>query len=101
MLAPAGSHSRASLARSLGVSRAWVTQALAVLTVPTFLRDSLRQAAADGRPVGEGVWRRIKGLDLPDALWHLQEWGYLPEEWEQREQRGTSPALDVPEREQR
>jgi hypothetical protein len=36
-------HSRADLARHLGVSRAWVTQVMAVLDVPGPLMDTLRR----------------------------------------------------------
>jgi len=69
-------HCRADLARHLGVSRAWVSQVMAVLDGPGPLMDTLRQAEAAGRPVRMGVWRQVEGLPAGEAVQQLREWGY-------------------------
>jgi len=76
MLGTRGIETRADLARQLGVSRARVTQALAVLTVPARLMNTLQQAEARGRPVTERTWRRVKGLREDEAIRVLREGGY-------------------------
>lgn len=76
LLGQPGIATRADLARHFGVSRARVTQALAVLDVPGPLMDTLRAAEARGRPVTEGVWRKIRGLPESEVLGRLREWGY-------------------------
>lgn len=76
LLGRPGIATRADLARHLGVSRARVTQALAVLAVPAPLMDTLRRAEADGQPVTEGVWQKIKALPGDQAVGRLRELGY-------------------------
>ncbi len=76
MLGTPGIETRADLARQLGVSRARVTQALAVLTVPGRLMNTLQQAEARGRPVTERTWRRVKGLREDEAIRVLRVEGY-------------------------
>ena len=76
MFGTPGIETRADLARQLGVSRARVTQALAVLTVPARLMNTLQQAEARGRPVTERTWRRVKGLREDEAIRVLREGGY-------------------------
>lgn len=71
-----GIHTRADLAAALGVSRARVTQMLAVLAVPGPVMDILRRAEAAGRPVTEGGWRKVKGLPADEAVRRLRELGY-------------------------
>ena len=86
MLGSPGIETRADLARHLGVSRARVTQALAVLTVPGLLMNTLIQAEARGEPVTEGEWRRVKGLGEDEAIRVLRVGGYAQgnrEQWEQ------------------
>ena len=86
MLGTPGIETRADLARHLGVSRARVTQALAVLTVPGLLMNTLIQAEARGEPVTEGEWRRVKGLGEDEAIRVLRAGGYAQgnrEQWEQ------------------
>ncbi len=75
MLGTPGIETRADLARQLGVSRARVTQALAVLTVPARLMNTLQRAEARGRPVTERTWRRVKGLREDEAIRVLREGG--------------------------
>ena len=76
MLGTPGIETRADLARQLGVSRARVTQALAVLTVPGRLMNTLQQAEARGRPVTERTWRRVKGLREDESIRVLREGGH-------------------------
>jgi len=76
MLGTPGIETRADLARQLGVSRARVSQALAVLTVPGRLMNTLLQAEAMGRPVTERTWRRVKGLGEDEAIQVLRVGGY-------------------------
>ena len=64
---------RADLARHLGVSRARVTQALAVLDVPDLLLNTLRRAEFAGSPVTEGEWRKIRHLAPDHAAALLEE----------------------------
>ena len=86
MLGSPGIETRADLARHLGVSRARVTQALAVLTVPGLLMNTLIQAEARGEPVTEGEWRRVKGLPEQEAIRVLHVGGRRRVEREQWEQ---------------
>ena len=67
---------RADLARHLGVSRARVTQALNVLTVPGPVMERLRRAEEAKRPVMERTWRAIRGRPVEDALALLRERGF-------------------------
>jgi len=53
-----------------------VSQALAVLTVPGRLMNTLLQAEARGRPVTERTWRRLKGLGEEEAIQVLRVGGY-------------------------
>lgn len=71
-----GVGNRAGLARTLGVSRAYVSQSMAVLDVPGRLMDTLDRAEAAGKPVTEGVWRKVKGLSEDEAIGRLREKGY-------------------------
>lgn len=64
---------RADLARHLGVSRARVTQALAVLNVPDLLLNTLRRAEVAGTPLTESEWRKIKGLPAERVASLLEE----------------------------
>jgi predicted ArsR family transcriptional regulator len=59
---------RAGLARHLGVSRAFVTQSMAVLDAPEAVLEAIRQREAAGRPVTEGLWRRIRRLLEAEAV---------------------------------
>ncbi len=77
--------SRADLAAHLGVSRARVTQALAVLGVPTQLMSALDQAETDGAGVTEADWRRIKDLSAGQAVEYLRGRGRTGGNREQRE----------------
>jgi len=77
---------RADLARHLDVSRARVTQALTVLTVPGPVKERLRRAETRGRPVTERLWREIRGRPVDDALALLYERGFESREREQWEQ---------------
>lgn len=63
-----GIQNRADLAAHLGVSRARVTQALAVLAVPAQLMNALDRAEAAGAGVTERDWRRIMVLDVARAV---------------------------------
>ena len=53
-----GVGNRAGLARTLGVSRAHISQSMAVLDVPGRLMDTLVRAEKSGRPVTVGAWIR-------------------------------------------
>jgi len=75
MLGSPGIDTRIDLTRQLGVSRARVSQALAVLTVPGRLMHTLLQAEARGEPVTERTWRRVKGLGEDEAIRVLREGG--------------------------
>jgi len=50
------------------VSRAFVTQAMAILDAPPDLLRAMRDADAAGRPVTQGVWRIIRSLTRPAAI---------------------------------
>ncbi len=76
LLRQPGMGSRADLARALGVSRAHVSQTLAVLGVPPCLMEGLLRAEQAGRPVTLADWRRVKGLAVGDALICLRRLGY-------------------------
>ena len=54
---------RAGLARRLGVSRARVTQAMAILEAPAEVLAAAERAERTGRAVTEGVWRRVRAVD--------------------------------------
>jgi DNA-binding transcriptional regulator YdaS (Cro superfamily) len=60
--------SRAELARRLGVSRAHITQAMAILDAPAEVVAAIERAEQCGRVVTEGVWRRLLVVDEADAL---------------------------------
>jgi len=62
MLADPTIRNRADLARRLGVSRAFVTQAMAILDAPPDLVRAMREADAAGRLVTQGVWRTVSRL---------------------------------------
>jgi hypothetical protein len=57
--------SRAELARRLGVSRAFISQAMAVLDAPPSVLEVIRGFEATGKPLTEGAWRRIRHLRDP------------------------------------
>ncbi|MEN9786180.1 MAG: KorB domain [Pseudomonadota bacterium] len=59
---------RADLARRLGVSRAWITQGMAILDVPAPVMDAMRRREAEGRPVTNGVWKQVKGRPPQEAV---------------------------------
>ena len=71
-----GVGSRAGLARTLDVSRSYITQSMAVLDVPGRLMDTLVRAEKAGRPVTVGAWRKVKGLPEEAAIGKLREMGY-------------------------
>ena len=71
-----GVGNRAGLARTLGVSRAHISQSMAVLDVPGRLMDTLVRAEEAGRPVTVGAWRKVKGLPEEAAIGKLREMGY-------------------------
>jgi hypothetical protein len=71
-----GVGNRAGLARTLGVSRAHISQSLAVLDVPGRLMDTLVRAEEAGKPVTVGAWRKVKGLPEEAAIGKLREMGY-------------------------
>ena len=71
-----GVGNRAGLARTLGVSRAHISQSMAVLDVPGRLMDTLVRAEKSGRPVTVGAWRKVKGLPEEAAIGKLREMGY-------------------------
>ncbi len=76
LLRQPGMGRRADLARAQGVSRAHVSQSLAVLGVPPPLMESLLRAEQAGRPVTLADWRRVKGLAAEEALLCLRRLGY-------------------------
>ena len=59
---------RAGLARQLGVSRAHITQAMAILDAQPELLVAIETADRAGHVVGEGLWRRLRAVQLPVAL---------------------------------
>lgn len=59
---------RAGLARRLGVSRAHITQAMAILDAPAEVLAAIEGAERAGRVVTEGLWRRLRALDPAAAL---------------------------------
>jgi hypothetical protein len=71
-----GVGNRAGLARTLGVSRAHISQSMAVLDVPARLMDTLVRAEESGRPVTVRAWRKVKGLPEEAAIGKLREMGY-------------------------
>ena len=54
---------RAGLARRLGVSRAHITQAMAILDAPAEVLAAAERAERTGRAVTEGLWRRVRAVD--------------------------------------
>lgn len=64
--------SRAELARHLGVSRARVTQVLAVLSVRRDVKEALLRAEDERGRLPERLWRQAAGLRLDE----LKEWGF-------------------------
>ena len=76
LLKKPGIGSRAELARQMGVSRAHVSQGLAVLGVFPVFMESLLRAEQAGRPVTLVDWRRVKGLEAEEALICLCRMGY-------------------------
>ena len=70
-----GISTRAELARHLGCSRARVSQVLTVLDVPAFLKKALERAEAQGKGLSEGEWKKIKGLEVEEALGWMAERG--------------------------
>jgi len=64
-------NTRAELARHLGVSRARVTQVLAVLSVRSDVKEALLRAEQDRGRLPERLWRQAAKLQLHE----LQEWG--------------------------
>lgn len=68
MLADPAIRDRAGLARHLGVSRAFVTQAMAVLDAPADLIQAMSDADATGRPITQGVWHAVRGLPPSAAV---------------------------------
>jgi len=71
MLRRPGTNTRADLARYLGVSRAWITQGMAVLDAPPQVLDAMRRREAQGHPVTNGLWKRVAGMGVEDALREL------------------------------
>ena len=63
--------SRAELARHLGVSRARVTQVLAVLSVRSDVKEALLRAEEERGRLPERLWRQAAKLRVHE----LQEWG--------------------------
>lgn len=82
---------RSDLARHLGVSRARVSQVLAVHSVHADVREVLRAAEKRGHPLRESGWRRIKGLQRQQALQILGEVGVSPPEREHCELSSVMP----------
>jgi hypothetical protein len=66
-----GVSTRADLAAHLGVTRAMVTQSLAVLAASPPVLAAIESADAAGHVVTEGVWRRIRHLPPEAALYTL------------------------------
>ena len=54
---------RAGLARRLGVSRAHITQAMAILEAPAEVLAAIERAERGGRVVTEGLWRGVRAVD--------------------------------------
>jgi hypothetical protein len=59
------------LPRYLGVSRAWITQGMAVLDAPPQVLDAMRRRAPHGYPVTNGLWKRVARMGVEDALREL------------------------------
>jgi hypothetical protein len=76
LLREPGVGTRARLACRLGVSRAHVTQTMAVLGVPGRLMNVLVRAEEAGAPVTLAAWRRVKRLPEDAAVRALREMGY-------------------------
>jgi hypothetical protein len=71
MLRRPGTTTRADLARTLGVSRAWITQGMAILDAPPQVLDAMRRREAQGQPVTNGLWKRVAGMRVEDAVREL------------------------------
>ena len=82
--------SRADLARHLKVSRARVTQVLAVLSVRSDVRQHLLSVEERGRSIPDRIWRRMAKVDLESCQALLGEGGFAPMECEQCEQGGST-----------
>ena len=67
---------QSALARHLGVSRARVSEVLAVRGVHGDLRQTLLRAEDTERPVTDRVWRKVRRLPPASALALLREWGF-------------------------
>jgi hypothetical protein len=75
-LREAGVGNRAGLARTLGLSRAHISQSMDVLDVPGRLMGTLGRAEEAGKPVTVGAWSKVKGLPEEAAIGKLREIGY-------------------------
>jgi hypothetical protein len=71
MLRRPGTTTRADLARTLGVSPAWITQGMAILNAPPQVLDAMRRREAQGQPVTNGLWKRVAGMRVEDAVREL------------------------------
>ena len=71
MLRRPGTTTRADLARTLDVSRAWITQGMAILDAPPQVLDAMRRREAQGQPVTNGLWKRVAGMRVEDAVREL------------------------------
>ena len=75
MLRRPGTTTRADLARTLDVSRAWITQGMAILDAPPQVLDAMRQREEEGKPITNGLWKRVAGMGVEDAVRELAQQG--------------------------
>lgn len=68
MIRQPGIGNRAGLAAKLGVSRARITQGMAVLAAPQEVLEAIRRMEASGVPMTERLWRRVAQMPPGDAV---------------------------------
>lgn len=68
MIRQPGIGNRAGLAAKLGVSRARITQGMAVLAAPRPVLEAIERMERAGMPLTEQLWRRVAGAPAEDAV---------------------------------